>query len=392
MAAKGKTAAKPAPVENAIAIGSFVTFNGYDDAVPETERMLAKGESYEVVELTEAGCVVKFPNPDFNAKKKVHEETNPATLETEVFETEVTLAETPADAPPAKTATVTKIKSGQAPKAPKAVAEKPAKAPKAAKPAKAPKPPKVVVDKDALPELTEDQEDADVLALVNESTDLVATAQDLEGDIGRSEYQIGGVLYHIKKSKSYQELDAAYKEKGGFAAFTKDYLNIDYRKAMTLIDIYVIFSQLGIENPADRVAAIGWSKAAKITGPLQEEGAVAEDLLQLAQENSSLDLSVALKEQTAHVGGTKGEAVKKLTVKFRYVEEEATNITNLLTRVQEAQGLASQEAALLFIIDEFQTSLAEEVPAAAAPSQKAPVGAAKPKTAAKPVAKAKQAA
>lgn len=381
MATKGTKAVKAAAAPSDAEVGGYVKFLGYDASVPANEQVLTKDEAYEVVEKTDDGYVVKFDNPDFNPKKKENAETNPKTLETDVFKNEVTLAETPADAVAAPTATVTKIKAGKAPKAPAAPVEKAPKAAKAPKAPKPPKEPKVVVDKDALPELTAEQEDADVLALVNESEDLVATAQELEGDIARSEYHIGGVLYHIKKSKSYQELDATYKENGGFAAFTKDYLNIDYRKAMTLIDIYVTFSQLGIENPADRVAEIGWSKAAKITGPMLEEGAVVEDLLQLAKENSSLDLSIAIKETTGNVGGTKGEQVKRVTVKFRFVEEAGTGVMAIINQVKETQGFATAEEALSFILDEYVMEHAPEVAKEAAPSQKAPVGSAKPRAA-----------
>ncbi len=384
MATKGKTAAKSAPAEKEVAVGSFVRFLGYADDVPENERMLEKDADYEVLELTEAGYVVTFDNPDFDAKKKVNADSNPKTLETEVFKTEATLVDAPEGAVAAPTATVTKIKSGKTPKVPAAVVKEP-KAPKvkAVKEPKPPKAPKVVVDKDALPELTAEQEDADVLAIVEESTDLVTTAQELEGNIGKNEYHLGGVLYHIKKSGAYKELNEAYKENAGFAAFTKDYLNVDYRKAMNLIDIYVTFSQLGIENPAERVSQIGWTKASKITPSLREEGAVAEDLLTLAQENTSADLSLAIKEQTTHVGGTKGTPVKKVTIKLRYFEAEASTIMMAISTAKNAQSLADDEAALAFIIDEWMLANGGTAAETEAPSQKAPVGTAKPKAAAK---------
>ncbi len=391
MATKGKSAAaKSAPVAKTAAVGNFVEFLGYDEGVPENERLLAQGGVYEAIEVTEAGVVVKFDNPDFDAKKKVDAEKNPQFLETEVFNTECKVVDAPADATPAATATVTKIKSGKTPKIPAAPAakEKAVKEPKApkVKAVKPPKPPKVVVDKDALPDLTEAQEDADVLAIVNESEDLVATAQELEGNIGKNEYHLGGVLYHIKKSGDYKTLNPAYAENAGFAAFTKDYLNVDYRKAMELIRIYTTFSLLGIENPAERVSAIGWSKAAKIVNPLQEEGAVAEDLLKLAEENTSADLSLAINEQKVNVGGTKGVAVKKVTIKLRYFEAEASSIMMAISTAKNKQSLASDEDALAFIIDEWMLGNGGEATAAEAPSQKAP-SSAKPKGSAKPAVK-----
>jgi hypothetical protein len=404
MATKGKAAvAKKAPVQAATApkatkaakevkaaataVGGFVEFLGYDETVPENEQVLTAGEVYRVMEETEAGFVVQFANPDFNAKQKEDAEKNPKHLEVEVFTEEVKAAAAPAEAAPAAVATATKVKGGKAPveKAAKPVKEKAVKA------VKEPKPPKVKAEKaeegDDLPDLTEDQEDADVLALVNESDDLVATAQELEGNIGRSEYQIGGILYHIKKSKSYQDLNDVYKENAGFAAFLHDFMNIEYRKAMHLIDIYVTFSQLGIENPAETVARIGWTKASKITKPMQLEGAVPDDLIKLAEDNTVADLTTAIQEQTVNVGGTAGTAVKRVTMKFRFFEEEGTALIEILAAAKEAQGLKSDEEALAYILEDWAAMNGGEVEAAAAPAQSAPVGT-KAKGSAKPSAAA----
>lgn len=382
MATKPK-AAKSAPAEEAVVVGSFVDFLGYGDEVPENERMLEKDHSYEVIELTDTGYVVKFDNPDFDSKKKVDADKNPQTLETEVFPTEVKLGTAPEGAVKTPTATSTKVKGGKAPKAPAPVVEKV----KAEKPAKAPKPPKepkVVVDPDALPELAAEQEDADVLAIVNESEDLVADAQELEGNIGKNEYHLGGVLYHIKKSGSYKELNPLYTENAGFAAFLNDYMNVDYRKAQHLIDIYVTFSQLGIPNPAEKVAEIGWTKASKITKPMREEGAVADDLLKLATENTVADLSIAIKDQSVEVGGTKGEVKKRVTLKLRFFEEDGTSVMSIIQSAKVQQSLSSDEEALQFILEDWAASNGTSTEVADAPSQKAPVGTAKPKAKAAP--------
>jgi hypothetical protein len=379
----------------AIAVGGSVTFLGYADDVKPEERVLTKDTSYPVVELVDGGAIVKFPNPDFNAKKKEDAEKNPKFLETEVFAEEVTVDAPAADAAPVVAPTVTKVKSGKAPKAPAPVvkAEKPAKAAKPPKVKAEPKvkPPKEEVDD--LPTLTAEQEDADVLAIVSESQDLVATAQDLEGDIGRSEYHMGGVLYHIKKSGSYKDLNPAYKENAGFAKFLSDYMNVDYRKAMNLIDIYVTFSTLGIENPAERVATIGWTKASKITRSMSAEGVEPEDLLKLAEENTVADLSIAIKEQTVNVGGTPGEQKKRITMKFRYFEEEGVGLVGILKAAQEQQSLKNEEEALAFILNDWATtSFGEAAEVADAPVQTAPVGNVKAKSSAKPTPKAKAAA
>lgn len=349
--------AKKAPAaktEEVVKAGAFVTFLGYGDDVKEEERVLEQDKDYEVLETTDNGYVVKFENPDFDSKKKEDPEKNPKTLETEVFTSEVKLSETQPEVASAKAApATTKVKGGKAVKgkAEKAPKEVKAKAPKAPK---EPKPPKEVVDD--LPDLSADQEDPDVLAIVDESEDLVATAQDLEGNIGKNEYHLGGVLYHIKKSKSYQDLNPAYKENLGWANFLKDYMNIDYRKAMNLIDIYVTFSTLGIENPAEQVAKIGWTKASKITSPMREDGANPDELLTLASENTVADLVTSIKEQKVEVGGTKGEMKKRITMKFRFFEEEGTGLVAIIQKAKQDHGLTDDDAALAFILEDWASS------------------------------------
>lgn len=391
--AKGNKAAKSAPAD--IVVGSFVSFLGYAVDVPDEQRILTKDAVYPVTDLTDNGFIVRFPNPEFDSTLPENDDANPANVESEVFREEVALTAAPAEAAQVAPAPVaTKIKAGKAP----ASAVVPLKKAKLGKQVKEPK---VAVSKeeeeeaaaanDDLPVLTVEQEDADVLAIVNESKDLVATAQGLEGDIGRSEYRMGGVLYHIKRSKSFEELNPVYKENAGFAAFLKDYLNIDYRKAMHLIEIYVTFSMLGIDDPASKVAAIGWTKASKIVKPMNDAANDPQELLTLAQENTVADLVIAIREQTVHVGGVKGEAKKRISMKFRFFEEEGISLVEILRAAREQQGLKNDDEALSYILADWAaTNGGGLADVEKAPKQTAPVGTAKATT--KPTAKIKAAA
>lgn len=426
--AKGKNAAKAAPVaaqaevETAaeFEVGQSVKFLGYAEGTPEEEMFLEAGAVYEVVGISEADAdnegghpIVSVPNPEFNAKKKEHPDTNPKNLELEVFAEEVELVDgdepetveeqaeevaEEAPAAPAKgkgkaaAAAPAKGKAAAVAAAPakgkgKAAAAAPAKG-KGKAVAKVEEAPKE--DPDALPEL--EGEDEEVLALIEGSEDLIATAQELEAAVGTTEYQLGGILYHIKKAKTHLNVEggAEYAEKGGFQKFLTEYFNIDYRKAMYLIEIYVNFTLAQIENPAEKVANIGWTKASKIAKLLVAEGANPDELVELASQNSVADLSEAIKEQV-QVGGTKGEkgeTVTRLTLKFRFFEEEAKTVDSVLAAAQEQLGLVDKGDALLRIVTEWAAANAGgTATAASAPKQTAAKATAKPAAVAKPAAK-----
>lgn len=217
-------------------------------------------------------------------------------------------------------------------------------------------------DPDAVPDL--DGEDEEVLALVDgDNVDLVAVAQDLESQVASNEYRLGGVLYHIKKNKLHLKtdkkgklLDPEYAETGGFKKFLMDHFNLDYRKATYLIDIYINFTLAGIENPAEVVGNIGWTKASKISKLVAEEDADVKGLLEAAETNSVADLSEIIKEQFTSGGeggtpGTPGEKKTRLTLKFRYFEEEANSFEDALKELSEQFGVKPEEALLQIVLD-----------------------------------------
>jgi hypothetical protein len=205
---------------------------------------------------------------------------------------------------------------------------------------------------DDLPEL--DNEDQSVLSLLDEG-DLTATAQRLESTAAATEFRLGGLLYHIKKSGVYKDLDPSYAEPGGFQKYLTEFYNTDYRKAMYLIQIYVSFTLAGVENPAERVAEIGWSKAAKIANLMVQEDADVDGLLELAGNNTVRDLSEAIKDHVS-VGGEKGESGEKkvrLTLKYRFYEEQAREIETFIAAAKEQLGTDDDSEALHHIITEW---------------------------------------
>lgn len=407
-----KAAPAPAAAETIVfEAGQFVQFNGYGEDVPAEEQVLVAGEIYPVTDVTEDGHpVVQFPNPDFNEGKKEHPKTNPATLEVECFPDEVELVDAPEEATEEETAAAEAAAEPEAaPAAKKTTAKKaPAKeaaaeaapaakksAPKKAAAKAAPEPePEEAEGEDALVEL--ENEDPEVLALVEGSEDLIGTAQELEANVATTEYQLGGVLRHILQTKAFTQMvdeDGKriedFDEPGAFKVFLTQYFNMGYRKAMYLIQIYESFTLAGIENPADAVAQIGWTKASKIAALMIEEGQDPAELLQLAQDNTVEDLSTALKEQVT-VGGTKGEGgtqAKRITFKFRLWEEEAASTNAILEEAVERLGLKDIGEALVQIVQEWGTTNAggtaeqEDAPSQAAPKKTAAKAPAKRATA-----------
>ncbi len=404
-------AAAPAPApaeaegEFVIDVGVQVQFLGYGPDVPEPDRFLEEGQVLTISafgEGEEEGAIfATFENPDFNPKKKEHPDTNPKLIETQVLDTEIgpvdeeqepeVEPEVVAPAVKGKATTKAAAKGEAAAPAPAAKGKATTKAaPAAAKGKAATKTAKKVADKaaeleeaadpDALPDL--ETEDATVAALVAENEgNLLSVAQELEGQAAMSEYHLGGILFHIKKSGEYLTLEkGVYDVEKGWQQFLADYFNTGYRKAQYLIEIYTAFSLAAREDAAEVVAAMGWSKAAKIARPMLD-GYDADELIEAANTNTVEDLSEVVKETVSEGGtkGTKGEKVVKLTVKFRLVEDDATTADTILKAAQEQLGLKDVGEAFMVILTDWYNDhvAAGEVAETEVATQAAPKAAAK---------------
>lgn len=422
--------------KKAFKVGQLVKFLGYSEDVAEAEQVLTEGENYTIVEVNPEEEMVAFEveNPDFNPKKKVSED-NAKTVVVEVFFDEVGDAdddeeeeeeEKPAKKVAAKKAPAKKAKQEEeedddedegdeeeeAP-APKKTAAKKAPAKKVAKveeddeeeeeapaPKKAPakktaakatakKAPAKAATKGKAPTKEEKAEESDELApLENEDEDIVALVEGAENILelaselveegAELDYRLGGVLYHVRLSKEFQNLDDRYKENGGFGLYVKEHLNIEYRKAMYLIDIYYKFNMYGIA--ADKVKEIGWTKAAKIAAVMTDDN--AEDLVELAEQNTVADLQDTIKEQYVAGKGAGTEKKKRVTFKFRLFEENATVVTEILEEAAQTLGTKDLAAVFEHIVTEWGAEYLNTKPKKSA---KAPT-----KTAAKAGTKAKK--
>lgn len=399
--AKAAAKAKEEVVAAEFAIGDTVTFKGYADDVPEAERLLTEGESYPVVDVNaeEESLGVEIDNPDFNAKKKVSE-TNQEKLVVDVFFDEVDVAEVEEaaaePAPAARTRPAAKAAPVAAKAAPAAAKAAPAAKGKAAPVAKgkaapaakgkakaAPvkEVPEVKDESEALPALNE--EDADIVALID-GADLLELATEMVDDAEALNYRLGGILYHLRLGKSYQEVDAKYAVKGGWQLFIEEQIpGLGYRKAMNLIDIYYEVNLNNID-PA-KVQQIGWAKMAKIVQVMTADN--AEELVELAETSTVAVLTDVIKESYKEVGGTKGETRKKTAYKFRLWEDQAAGVSEVIAAVQESMGFKDPSDAFEHIVMEWAAEHPIEPKKAAvvAKAKAAPVAAAK----AAPVAKAR---
>lgn len=286
-------------------------------------------------------------------------------------------AEPEPETPPAKPETAAAKKKRLAAEAAEAeaaakAAAKPTKGAAATKaPAKgaaAGKSPEGEVDPDEVPDL--EGEDENVLALIDGADDLVAVAQDLESSVSATEYQLGGVLYHIKKEKAHLAVDKKgklinpeYGEPGGFKKFLMDNFNLDYRKATYLIDIYINFTLAGLENPSEIVGRIGWTKASKIAKLVGNPDSDVERLIEAAETNTVSDLSTIIKDEFTPGGGENGNSngapkAKRITLTFRYVEEEANVVEDVLRDAAEKLGVKPEEALFQILADYHARSLA----------------------------------
>lgn len=395
-------------------VGGTVKFLGYQDEVPADEQVLEEGKVYTVVEVNpeDKSLVLETENPDFNPKKK-ESESNPQTLMVDVFEDEVEEAdedeseeETEEDeaeeAPKAKAAPAkAKAKAKAAPAEEEAEEEEEEEAPKAKAKAKAaakakpaakaaakakPAAKAKVAEKKAAPSSKAEKpeeveqypalesEDEEITALVEGAESVLELAEELVEEGAELDYKLGGVLYHVRLSKEYQSLDARYAENGGFGLYVKERLNVEYRKAMYLIDIYYKFNLFGID--AEKVKEIGWTKASKIAAVMSEDN--AEELVELAEKSTVADLQDTIKEDYVEKGGSKtaGEKKKRVTFKFRLFEDQASLVTEVLNTVAKDMGVKDLSAAFEHIVAEWAAENLNLKPAA------------KAKTAAKPAAKA----
>ncbi len=388
--AKKKVAKKKATAKAArFTEGQSVTFTGFtaenEDEYPDNFELLEEGEVYEVAQVStsddnETAFLLRVDNPDFDDSKR-QSKANPSHILVDVFDDEIEDApeeeedegeeeeleedeaedeeedeedeeeedeedEEEEEAPKPRG----KKKAASKKKVSKKKGKKKATKKKLATRADDEEQEEVDPDLKDMIILTEDEEDEEILALVNASDNVVELAQEYCEEAMATDYKLGGILYHVKVSKAYKTVNkGAYSGKGGWADFVSNELNLEYRKAQYLVDIYAKFNKYGIGG--EKVAELGWTKSAQVSRVMTADN--AEELIALADESSVEDLKDTVRESYTTKGAVNGERVRRITLKYRLAEEQGQIIAEYMAAASESLGYENPAETFQHIITEW---------------------------------------
>lgn len=390
--AKAKAKTKAKPKKAAFKKGQEVVFTGFtaetEEEYPDNAELLEQDEVYEIASVTESddnetAYLLRAENPDFDEDKR-ETKANPSHILVDVFSDEISgdvpeseeeedeeeedegdedegeeeedeeEDEEEEEEPAPRSKKKTKKKSVSKKKGKKKAASKKKTKKKSSKKisTRADDEDEEEVDPDLrdMIILTEEEEDQEILDLVNESDDVVELAQEYVEEAMATDYKLGGILYHVKISKAYKEANkGAYAGKGGWADFVSNELNLEYRKAQYLVDIYTKFNKYGIGG--DKVAELGWTKAAQVSRVMSADN--AEELVALAESSSVEDLKDTVRESYAVKGATPGERVKRITLKYRLAEEAGQIIAEYMNAAAETLNLDNPSEVFQHVVTEW---------------------------------------
>lgn len=351
-----------------VEVGQRVKFTGFTsdpDEMADNGELLKKNQTYELVAINDDVAedediifVLQVANPNYDDSKR-KSKNNQEFLTVECFDDEFV---------PAK-AQKAKAKAPAAKAKAKTTAKKPAAKSKAKPKAKAKAAPKAkakpkATAKSKLKDKTEEEapetvnglvvlanEDAEVLALIESADDICELAHDKVEEADAIDYQLGGILYHVRISGAYKDLHEDYAGNKGFDAYCENELGIKYRKAMYLIEIYTAFCQFGISGQV--VAEHGWTKCMEIARVMTEDN--ADELVELAAESSVTELKDAISETYAKKGSDTREKVKRIGFKFRLPEESGNTIQAYLEQAGQELGVDDVSQVFEQIVTEWAT-------------------------------------
>ena len=133
--------------------------------------------------------------------------------------------------------------------------------------------------------------------------------------------------------------------------FVENELKVGYRKAMYLIKGYGAWNKYGLTQ--EDFTAIGWTKAIQISDVMDSEN--AQELVELAKESSVNELKETIKESYVPEGKDTREVVKKVTFKFRLVEDQAATIQDYLEMAASQLEEKKLDAVFEHIVSEWAT-------------------------------------
>jgi hypothetical protein len=328
-----------------LAAGTPVRFDGYTKDNNGNDLLIVSpvdGGSADNVYPDEVSLDVDTDIPTINSENvsdqklaAILDAPDPVVDEIEVVKDEPVPVEAPAKGK-TKTAKAT-AKATKVPKA-KAVAEEPVA-----------NLPAVVANQSILSVGSEELSDSDSVAMVLSEQDALEAAEALAVKAEETYFTLGGVLAHIYYGDIYKR--AGFNGKRGFEEYVEQRLNINYRKAMYLIDIYTTFRRLGVDEK--RLSQIGWSKAKELTKHATKEN--FEELVEIADTKSRAELQEYIRSELVNPSNETGERVRRTTMKFVLFADQAESVTRAINLAKERVGSDNENQALEYIAIEWLT-------------------------------------
>jgi len=331
-----------------LSAGTLVRFEGYTKDNNNNDLLIVApvdGGSADNVYPDEVSLDVDTDIPTISAENvsdaklaAILDAPDPEVDEIEVVKEEPTPVEAPAKgkAKPAKAkATATKVT--------------PAKATKATKAEPANLPAVVDAPTSILSVGSEELADSDSVSMVLSEQDALEAAEALAAKAEETYFTLGGVLAHIYYGDIYKR--AGFDGKRGFEEYVEQRLNINYRKAMYLIDIYTTFRRLGVDEK--RLTQIGWSKAKELTKVATKDNFA--ELVEIADKKSRSELQEYIRSELVNPSDETGERVRRTTMKFVLFADQAESVTRAINLAKERVGSDNENQALEYIAIEWLT-------------------------------------
>lgn len=190
-------------------------------------------------------------------------------------------------------------------------------------------------------------------------------AQQLIESNDYNEFKLGGILAVI-------DVNSYWKESGeeNFKAFIESQFNLQYRKAMYLMNIYNCLVESGVEW--EQVKDLGWTKLKEICGKLTLEN--VDTWVELAKKCTTVQLIAEIKNRDGDGNLKEPKADKDeadtpevSTRTFQVHIEQKQTINDAVGKAKEELGTEHDNSAITHICEQYlQGKLGKKAPAAKA--------------------------
>lgn len=212
----------------------------------------------------------------------------------------------------------------------------------------------------------------DLVSLLEEADgDAIEVAQELNADIAKAYFYMGGALAMVLQNGSHlKENGGSYEGDDAFNEFCQNEFNFKASKGRALARIYTTFSALPGFDPDELMGLKGWSIASKIEKYVTPDN--YKDVLDAASGDNVTQRNVdaLMKEQFVEESGRTssgrqasrgGERLSIKVMTFKLVEESAAAVELALNAAKKQYGLESDEEAIERIFVEWAQEFVETV-------------------------------